>query len=103
MPRLFSYRRPPGGLLESTRAMVQTIEQSSVPVIVFVSPSGSRAGSAGFFLLETADIASMAPEPMPVQRIQSSKAVNSIPHSRKKSKAIEPRSYALPSTIEDAI
>jgi membrane-bound serine protease (ClpP class) len=51
----------PGGLLESTRAMVQTIEQSSVPVIVFVSPSGSRAGSAGFFLLETADIASMAP------------------------------------------
>jgi membrane-bound serine protease (ClpP class) len=41
--------------------MVQAIEQSSVPVIVFVSPAGSRAGSAGFFLLEAADIAAMAP------------------------------------------
>jgi len=51
----------PGGLLESTRAMVQSIENSPVPVIVFISPSGSRAGSAGFFLLEAADIAAMAP------------------------------------------
>jgi len=51
----------PGGLLDSTRAMVQSIENSPVPVIVFISPSGSRAGSAGFFLLEAADIAAMAP------------------------------------------
>jgi len=51
----------PGGLLSSTRAMVAAIEQSPVPVIVFISPSGSRAGSAGFFLLEAADIAAMAP------------------------------------------
>lgn len=51
----------PGGLLESTRAMVQAIETSPVPVIVFVSPSGSRAGSAGFFVLEAADVAAMAP------------------------------------------
>jgi membrane-bound serine protease (ClpP class) len=51
----------PGGLLDSTRAMVQAIENSPVPVIVFISPSGSRAGSAGFFLLEAADIAAMAP------------------------------------------
>lgn len=51
----------PGGLLESTRAMVQAIEDSPVPVILFISPSGSRAGSAGFFLLEAADIAAMAP------------------------------------------
>ena len=51
----------PGGLLTSTRAMVAAIEQSPVPVIVFISPSGSRAGSAGFFLLEAADIAAMAP------------------------------------------
>ncbi|MDQ2835484.1 MAG: nodulation protein NfeD [Acidobacteriota bacterium] len=51
----------PGGLLESTRVMVQAIEDSPVPVIVFVSPSGSRAGSAGFFLLEAADVAAMAP------------------------------------------
>jgi membrane-bound serine protease (ClpP class) len=51
----------PGGLLDSTRAMVQTIENSPIPVIIFISPSGSRAGSAGFFLLESADIAAMAP------------------------------------------
>ena len=41
--------------------MVQAIENSPVPVIIFISPSGSRAGSAGFFLLEAADIAAMAP------------------------------------------
>ncbi|NYF88666.1 nodulation protein NfeD [Tunturiibacter empetritectus] len=51
----------PGGLLESTRVMVQAIENSPVPVIIFISPTGSRAGSAGFFLLESADIAVMAP------------------------------------------
>lgn len=51
----------PGGLLESTRVMVQAIENSPVPVVVYISPSGSRAGSAGFFLLEAADVAAMAP------------------------------------------
>ena len=51
----------PGGLLDSTRVIVQAIERSPVPVIIYISPSGSRAGSAGFFLLEAADIAVMAP------------------------------------------
>lgn len=51
----------PGGLLESTRVIVQAIENSPVPVVVFISPTGSRAGSAGFFVLEAADIAAMAP------------------------------------------
>lgn len=51
----------PGGLLTSTRAMVSGMLASPVPVIVFVAPSGSRAGSAGFFLLEAADVAAMAP------------------------------------------
>lgn len=51
----------PGGMLTSTRTMVSKILASPVPVIVFVAPSGSRAGSAGFFLLEAADIAAMAP------------------------------------------
>src|ERR1700756_1626023 len=41
----------PGGLFESTRVMVQAIESSSVPVVIFISPSGSRAGAAGFFML----------------------------------------------------
>ncbi|MDR3754808.1 MAG: nodulation protein NfeD [Terracidiphilus sp.] len=51
----------PGGLLDSMRTMVGAILRSRVPVIVFVAPSGSRAGSAGFFLLESADVAAMAP------------------------------------------
>ena len=51
----------PGGLLDSTRGMVGAILASRVPVIVYVSPAGSRAGSAGFFLLEAADVAAMAP------------------------------------------
>ncbi|HEX7730973.1 MAG TPA: nodulation protein NfeD [Terracidiphilus sp.] len=51
----------PGGLLDSTRSMAGAILASRVPVIVFVAPAGARAGSAGFFLLESADIAAMAP------------------------------------------
>jgi len=51
----------PGGLLDSTRTMVGAILSSRVPVIVYVSPAGARAGSAGFFLLESADVAAMAP------------------------------------------
>lgn len=51
----------PGGLVESMRAIVGAILGSHVPVIVYVSPSGARAGSAGFFILESADIAAMAP------------------------------------------
>ncbi len=51
----------PGGLLDTTREMVRQILDSPIPVIVYVAPSGSRAGSAGFFLLEAADIAAMAP------------------------------------------
>jgi membrane-bound serine protease (ClpP class) len=51
----------PGGLADSMRQMVSRVIASPVPVIVYVAPSGSRAGSAGFFLLEAADVAAMAP------------------------------------------
>lgn len=51
----------PGGLLESTRRIVQGILLSSVPVIVYVYPPGSRAGSAGAFITLSANIAAMAP------------------------------------------
>jgi membrane-bound serine protease (ClpP class) len=51
----------PGGLLDSMRQMVSKVIASPVPVIVYVAPSGARAGSAGFFLLEAADVAAMAP------------------------------------------
>lgn len=51
----------PGGLLESTREIIEKIVASHVPVIIYVTPSGSRAASAGFFILECADVAAMAP------------------------------------------
>ena len=51
----------PGGLLDSTRSIIQKILSSPVPVIVYVAPSGARAASAGFFILESADVAAMAP------------------------------------------
>ena len=51
----------PGGLVDSMRTMAGAILSSRVPVIVYVAPAGARAGSAGFFLLEAADIAAMAP------------------------------------------
>ena len=51
----------PGGLLDSTRGIIEKILASPVPVIIYVTPSGSRAASAGFFILESADVAAMAP------------------------------------------
>jgi membrane-bound serine protease (ClpP class) len=51
----------PGGLLESTRDIIEKILAAPVPVIIYVAPGGSRAASAGFFILESADVAAMAP------------------------------------------
>lgn len=51
----------PGGLLDSTRDIIQKVLASSVPVAVYVTPTGARAASAGFFILESSDIAAMAP------------------------------------------
>jgi membrane-bound serine protease (ClpP class) len=53
--------RTPGGLETSMRGIVEKIIKSRVPVIIWVGPSGSRAASAGFFILESADVAAMAP------------------------------------------
>lgn len=53
--------RTPGGLETSMRSIVEKIIKSRVPVLVWVGPSGARAASAGFFILEAADVASMAP------------------------------------------
>jgi membrane-bound serine protease (ClpP class) len=51
----------PGGLLKSTRYIVSDLLTSPVPVIVFVSPSGSQAASAGVFITLASNIAVMAP------------------------------------------
>ncbi len=50
----------PGGMLDATRQVIEKLNASPVPVITFVTPSGGRAASAGFFLLEAGDIAAMA-------------------------------------------
>ncbi len=51
----------PGGLMDATRQTIEEIVASPVPVVTYVSPSGGRAASAGFFLLLSADVAAMAP------------------------------------------
>ena len=51
----------PGGLLDATRHIIEELSASPVPVVTYVTPSGGRAASAGFFLLEAGDIAAMAP------------------------------------------
>ena len=53
--------RTPGGLVDSTRAIVTRMLAASMPIAVFVGPSGARAASAGFILTIAADVAAMAP------------------------------------------
>ena len=53
--------RTPGGLVESTRTITSSMITSRTPVVVYVSPSGARAASAGFFITLAADVAAMAP------------------------------------------
>lgn len=58
---LLIHLNTPGGLLQSTRVIVRSMLESPVPVIVYVAPGGSHAGSAGVFITLAAHIAAMAP------------------------------------------
>ena len=51
----------PGGLDTSMRQIIKKIQSSEVPVATYVSPSGSRAASAGAFITIASHIAAMAP------------------------------------------
>jgi len=51
----------PGGLVDSTRAIVSRMIAAATPVAIFIGPSGSRAASAGFLLTMAADVSAMAP------------------------------------------
>lgn len=63
----------PGGFTESMRDIVQRIERADVPVIVYVSPLGSRAASAGTFITMAGHVAAMAPN----TSIGAASAINS--------------------------
>ncbi|MCB4756806.1 MAG: nodulation protein NfeD, partial [Elusimicrobia bacterium] len=52
----------PGGLLDTTRTVISAMLNTNLPVIVYVSPRGSRATSAGVFITMAADVAAMARE-----------------------------------------
>ena len=52
----------PGGLLESTKEIVQTFYAAPLPTVVYVAPSGASATSAGCFITMAADVAAMAPD-----------------------------------------
>jgi membrane-bound serine protease (ClpP class) len=58
---LLIHLNTPGGLLKSTRAIVSDILESPIPVVVYVSPGGAHAGSAGVFITMAAHVAAMAP------------------------------------------
>ena len=58
---LLIHLNTPGGLLKSTRVIVSDILASPVPIVVYVSPGGAHAGSAGVFITMASHIAAMAP------------------------------------------
>jgi len=58
---LLIHLNTPGGLLNSTRDIVGDFFKSTIPIVVYVYPSGAHAGSAGVFIMTAANIAVMAP------------------------------------------
>lgn len=58
---LLIHLNTPGGLLKSTRVIVSNILEAPIPVVVYVSPGGAHAGSAGVFVTMAAHVAAMAP------------------------------------------
>src|ERR1700733_43388 len=58
---LLIHLNTPGGLVTSTRVIVSDMLKSTVPIVVYVSPAGAHAGSAGVYITMAANFAVMAP------------------------------------------
>ena len=107
----------PGGLLESTRSIVKKIMNSPIPVITYIAPSGSRAGSAGVFITLASHIAAMAPSTNigaahPVILGEGEKSEHSLKRSieeltdtlnRKKAKNAEKKIEGTDNPMEDKV
>ena len=102
----------PGGLLSSTRTIVKAIMNSEVPVVVYVAPSGARAGSAGVFITLAGNIAAMAPStnigaahPVELQEKRSSSdSIEELVEKIFEKKGEKPKKEKKPATpMEDKI
>ncbi len=92
----------PGGLLDATRSMISAMLNTDLPVILYVTPRGSRATSAGVFLMMAADVAAMSKETHigAAHPVQIGDDAPSIPSQMKKSSA--PSSVMEEKMVSDA-
>ncbi|HJV47882.1 MAG TPA: nodulation protein NfeD [Geothrix sp.] len=89
----------PGGLLDATKEITQTFLRSPVPTVVYVSPPGAWAGSAGCFITLAADIAAMAPS----TSIGAAHPVGIGPGSEKQDEAMKQKLENFSSSYIEAI
>lgn len=94
----------PGGLLESTHQIVREILNASIPVVVYISPKGGRAGSAGVFITYASHVAAMAPSTRigaahPVNLMSPSNAAPSEPEPEAAGQESPEHSQEQPSPV----